>query len=442
MWRLLVELERPLVNVLVVEQRGAEAERIARTMLDRLERNLGPDHPERINALTRLANALVAQLRYPEAVAVGADAVERSRRIFGASHPLTADALHAEVLALERLGRYPEAMAAENEAVTIARGALGEDHPRTIAYLFNLAILTRNTGDPEGALPMLRHVVEVRTRILGESSADTIQSLRSLNLLLVGLGRPADAREVAQRTIRAFDGAVAVPDADPNLVGQFAAFLLDVRPEELQDPPRALTLAERAVASTDRKLYPSLRTLGDALDRAGRTDEAIATYREVLALPEGMRSWSTEDRVVALLRANGRPEDVESFLNDRLASQRAQPQPDERMIAKTMRQLALHHTAQGQQVEAERSFRDAFEILSRVLPADNWELGRIESELGGCVAIRKAFAEAEPLLLEGHRILAGDRQATSATAAARKRLEDLYEAWGRPAEAKRWRAAP
>jgi hypothetical protein len=79
-----------------------------------------------------------------------------------------------------------------------------------------------------------------------------------------------------------------------------------------------------------------------------------------------------------------------------------------------------------------------------VFPADDWTIGDAQSELGGCIAARRDFARAEPLLLEGFRLIEGQavRAAKSSLPAARARLVELYEAWGRADEAQRWRAQP
>jgi hypothetical protein len=96
------------------------------------------------------------------------------------------------------------------------------------------------------------------------------------------------------------------------------------------------------------------------------------------------------------------------------------------------RLLALHLEGHGRLPEAERLFREALDELRAVLPPDNWEIGRTAAG---------AFADAERQLLDGYRIVQADRQALRATAAARERLVRLYEAWGRPEAAARWRAA-
>jgi serine/threonine-protein kinase len=439
LWRLELDLDDPLVRAQCHRNENVEGERIAREMLDILERHVGPDHPERVTILTILANALNGQLRYVDAEAVAADAIASCRKIFGPDHPAMIDPLHSHALALERLGRYAESVADEDAAVAVAAKALGPEHPKTLFCLFSKAILTKNSGDLATAEPMLRAVVDARARVLGESNAETILAMERHNAWLAALGRQAEADTVARRIDAAYDLAARDPKADPGVLGNYAEFLMAASPASLQNPAKALSNAERAVGASARQNYSILRTLGEALEANGRRDDAIVIMQEALALPDGMRSWSTEERVIELLKEAGRAGEVPSFLEERIAAQRTSPGRDERMIAKSIRLLAIDLESSGKAAEAEARFREAEEILKRVVPADNWELGRIQSELGGCLAAHGKDAEAEPLLVAGAKILFADPPAKRWAAQARDRLVKFYEAHGRRADADIWR---
>ena len=176
-----------------------------------------------------------------------------------------------------------------------------------------------------------------------------------------------------------------------------------------------------------------------AYGETGRPDLAIAAMKEALALPDGLRSWSTTEVLVDLLRDEKRDAEIEPFLIAHRDRQLADPHPDERMVAKTERVLALHLVKSGRPDDAEAYFAQAETRFRKVLPAGNWEIGRLLSDWGACRIERKAYPEAERLLLDGYEILAADRDMTRATTATRERLAALYEAWGKPADAARWR---
>lgn len=70
-------------------------------------------------------------------------------------------------------------------------------------------------------------------------------------------------------------------------------------------------------------------------------------------------------------------------------------------------------------------------------------MARAKSELGGRLIARRAWAEAQPLLVEGFEAMAADhRTPRENLGAARDRLVRLYEATGRPAQARAWRTRP
>lgn len=59
---------------------------------------------------------------------------------------------------------------------------------------------------------------------------------------------------------------------------------------------------------------------------------------------------------------------------------------------------------------------------------------------GHCLAKLDRYAEAEPLLLEGQRVLNETFDETDErTQAVVRWLVQLYDAWGRPDQAARWR---
>ncbi|HEX6853585.1 MAG TPA: serine/threonine-protein kinase [Candidatus Polarisedimenticolaceae bacterium] len=426
-WRVLVTIESLLAETLTLQSRGVEAASIARSVLDTVDRNLGPDHPERIRALLLQANALTSLYRYAEAAAATALALDSSRRIYGDDHPATADALTWHALAQERLGRYDVALAAVTESLAIRERALGADHPRTVLGRYQLGVLTANADRREEAVPIFREVVERRAATLGEAHPDTLRAMKSLYLALDALGRREETIAVVDRMTRAYEAATAAPDADPERIDQFADHLMGLLPKDRRDPSRALPLAERAVAASGRARFGMLRTLADAQEATGRPDLAITTMEEALRLSDGLRSWSTTEAVLRLLRGQGRDGEAEAFLRGHRDRQLRAPSPDERMVAKTERLLALELQRTGRLEEAERVFAQAHERLARVVPGDNWELGRIQSERGGCLLDLGRRGDAEPLLVEGLAILEKDRMARDATAQARARLERLRE---------------
>lgn len=89
---------------------------------------------------------------------------------------------------------------------------------------------------------------------------------------------------------------------------------------------------------------------------------------------------------------------------------------------------------------AEVSFRQSLKFFEAVLPANDWRLARIRSELGECLTAQRRFDEAEPLLLAGYQNIGAKFPGThQRTIDALKRIIRLYESWEKPDKAKEFR---
>jgi predicted Zn-dependent protease len=107
-------------------------------------------------------------------------------------------------------------------------------------------------------------------------------------------------------------------------------------------------------------------------------------------------------------------------------------------------QLGQTLLAAGRFAEAEPPLREVLTFMDRA-QTESWDRFAAKSMLGEAIAGQKKYADAEPLLLDGHRGLSDRAKAIPKTSAqavprARERLVQLYEAWGRPADAEKWRA--
>lgn len=98
--------------------------------------------------------------------------------------------------------------------------------------------------------------------------------------------------------------------------------------------------------------------------------------------------------------------------------------------------------ARGEPELAMPLLRDGIDACGRLClhDKDKWMLGLLESALGHCLSTLRRYEEAEPLLLRGYKGLRHSRGwRFTATRAAADRLAVLYEAWGKPEMAARWR---
>ncbi len=440
-WRLVVEIQSSLADVWSRQSRARAADSLLRDMLDAELRHVGPGHPLVVATELKRGRALRADLRFTEAARVLGDAVRGSARLNGEEHPATADAMLGLAEALDSAARHEESVRWLERAVAIYRRSLGPAHPRTLMALRDLAVMLRSAGHFARADSAYREAYRVCATTLGPAHPQTIQALRGIVYLRLDEGRDAEARAIARQIRALYLRVAAAPDADPSALTEAALYLTEAEPPDVRDPRRAVAFASRAVERTRRTDYTALRALGFAAVAAGDTNLAVASLRDALALPDGVRSWTTEEMLVRLLSARHATRELEPLLLARVARVRALRGEHDRYAAKTLRHLSRLCLAQGRHGEAERWARETIAQLRRTLPADHWEVGRAESELGGLLAERGRSVEAESLLVRGYRSLDADAEVENELVdSARERLVSAYTAWGRGDSADAWRS--
>jgi len=109
------------------------------------------------------------------------------------------------------------------------------------------------------------------------------------------------------------------------------------------------------------------------------------------------------------------------------------------MIAYPLLSLTDLYLQTGQYRAAELTGREAVDHLQTTLPEGHMTTAISQSRLGEASTKLGKYSAAEPLLLRSYQTLAISEGSGEYLVRARARLVDLYEAWGRPQEADRYR---
>jgi tetratricopeptide (TPR) repeat protein len=189
--------------------------------------------------------------------------------------------------------------------------------------------------------------------------------------------------------------------------------------------------------------------LGTTYHYAGCLDEAIRVFDEwlpraakVLPMDHPMFGSARNDGVETYARA-GRHDRAEPLLREAANLVKRQAGEGSGEYADLLVQLGRNLLEQKKWVGAEPVLRDCLAIRQKLEP-DAWRTYNTQSMLGGSLVGQKKYAEAEPLLLKGYEGLKAKTQKIPPPARARlpeaaERLVRLYEAWGKPTEAARWK---
>jgi serine/threonine-protein kinase len=314
-------------------------------------------------------------------------------------------------------------------------------------------------GRGEEAIEHLERAVELQRRELGPESREVATALGTLaSAIAVGLppNHPAAAR-LEPLLLEAIAIHRGLGDRDHpelatelHLLGQvyFArAFAepgnLDVYVAKAEDTMReALAMRRRIFGDEGFPVAETLNDLGLGIDALGRAEEAMAMLEEALEIhrlvlgDEHPDSLHILNNVAAMHRDAGDYATAESLYRECLEQWRKIHPEDDRQMWAPLYGLGRALLGLGDLDGAEQ----VLERLFAVLGPDEVIAHAARSVLGEIEMRRGSFDEAERLLLDAHegliRLLA---PAHPEAVRARARLVTLYESWGRPAMADRYR---
>jgi len=118
----------------------------------------------------------------PHAIAIGQALTADLERLLGPDHPDTLNARHSLAAAYHAAGRDADAIPLVEQILAVRERLLGADHPSTLASRNNLASAYRATGRPAEAIPLFEQNVAACERLLGADHPRTLASRRSLDL--------------------------------------------------------------------------------------------------------------------------------------------------------------------------------------------------------------------------------------------------------------------
>ncbi len=156
-----------------------------------LERLLGPDHPDTLNAWNSLAAAYLAAGRPADAVSLFERTLVGRERTLGPTHPDTLNSQNNLAATYQDAGRLAEAILLFRLTLAARERLLGADHPGTLNSLGNLAAAYRAAGQAAEAIPLLEQTLAGRERVLSPGHPDTQAARDNLAQARRDAARPA-----------------------------------------------------------------------------------------------------------------------------------------------------------------------------------------------------------------------------------------------------------
>jgi tetratricopeptide (TPR) repeat protein/predicted Ser/Thr protein kinase len=399
-----------LADLYRMQNKSAKAEPILLSLVQALRRVKGDEHPDTLDSQQVLAIVYRLQGKYIQAEPLLRHVLEVRRRVQGDEHPDTLRTMNDLVTLYGSMGRYPQAEALAFELVQTDRRVLGPEHSSTLVGMYELALQYVRQGKYALAEPLLIQALEAERRILGEDSARTLNMMTALGSLFVEEGKYVDAEPMLGRVIA-------------------------VRRRVLGDEnPDTLT-----TLSVQAQLYRSRGDYAPAEALLGNVQQI--RLRVLGAQHPSTLSGGNDFGVLYLVQ--GKYEQAEAAFGQALAGRRRVLGDDHPDTLASMIGLVESELRQGKYAEAEPLSLEAMQRYEKTRP-ENWRRHKAQSLRGGILAGQKRYAEAEPLLLAGYQglierettIPAADRPAIEQAA---ERVFQLYQRWGQPEKAARWR---
>ncbi len=273
------------------EGRYAEAETQLQKVLEVQLRELGLNNPNTIETRIAIADVIYGQGRYQEAEKLYRELLDLLRHEQPVDDKRILLTMNSLAINLTAQRRNDEAEIIYREVLDKETRSFGSDHPRTLQTMLNLGRTFYFEHKYIEAERQLRETLELQTRVLGPDHLDTLWSKQMLADTLRDDGRLHDAEKLMREALTARERSLG-PDHPDTLSSMME---LAVTLDMLRQYDQAEALYRKAIEVQSRILGPdhpetALTRYNLACSTAlqGKRDEAIIALGDALA--HGLRS--------------------------------------------------------------------------------------------------------------------------------------------------------
>ena len=354
-----------------------------------------------------------------------------------------------------QLGLFPQARTQLERALGLYERTLGPENPKTLTTMSRLGRTAWLQGEYAEAETLLGRALGVQQRVLSPDHPDTLYSMNNLGNVYRAQGKDPQAETLYSQTLEARRRVLGPEHPDTltsinNLANVYWTQGKYAPAEALYH--QAMDIQRRVQGAEHPDTLLSMTNLADAYARQGKYAQAEALFTPTLEISRRVlgrdhpRTLDLLSNMAAMYMGQGQYALAEAHEAEALAGRRLTLGSEHPETMTWAADLALYLLAQGKFRESERLSREVLAFNLKDQP-DDWQRFRAESLLGASLAGLKKYAEAEPLLLAGHRGMV-ERQGRMGWMGvanrhymdrAREWIVELYQAWGKPERAAAWR---
>jgi tetratricopeptide (TPR) repeat protein len=345
-----------------------------------------------------------------------------------------------KALEKDRTRRYETASALARDIERHLNDEPVEAGPPSAAYKLKKYALKHRVGlATAGAFAVVLVAATVISSWLAVRAIDAAERERqALNTAQQRLGEIYKANDLLASIFRDLD-----PDAEEKEGKRLRTILgerLDRAAKQLDSQAIGDPLT---VAKLQHILGETQRSLGFDQRAIALATKALRTREQMLG-PDHPHSLSSRNVLAIAYRDNGQTAEAIALHEEALKLRTAKLGPEHPDTLISLNNLSSAYLAAGLFARSEPILRQCLAIRERTQP-EGWWTFHTRSQLGGSLLGQKQFAQAEPLIVRGYEGLQA-RQAKIAApskkylAEAAERVVKLYDAWGQPEKAAKWRA--
>lgn len=441
MARLQYRLAESLLHLGFPEQ----AERIAKSLQDRSEKDAGLEDTELLQYINLRANCLQSAGNYEQSLKLFEQVFENRSRLLGMSHIETLATINSIGVVLRSLGRHADAVAQFEQSLALRRELFGDEDLETIASQNMLALALIDVDQVDRAFSLLEKVIEVRTRELGKLHPDTRTSISALAGTYLTKGQYEQAArwleevmQISRETLGADD-----PETLRNTLNLCIAW------QKLGKAEQTLPMLENVVRGFKSRLgeeHPStlaaMNSLAEAYRTLGKSEQALSLLEQTLQLQQkslGDRHPTTLVTMnnVALARLGlNQFEEAIAMMRDVLEARREVSGDDHHTTLAAITNLARCYRTAGKYELAVPLFKESLEKFEATLGLDHPSTLVTLASLGQSYLEAKQIDDALPVIEQVyHRATKRAEGIPASLTDLPKMLAALYEKLDRAEEA-------
>ena len=349
----------------------------------------------------------------------------------------------------QNLGDYAKAEAVWKRTLEMRRKVLGPDHPETGDTLWNLAIIAYFTNERDKAVDYLNQALAVREKALGPDSAPVGAVLQLLGMIQMDRGQIGEAQRLMTRSLQIREKTLG-----PNhvAVGEVLTSLgmLCLRTRDFAQAAhyheRALAIFESVLPANHPHIGMTLSAMASIYKELGRFEEALPLAKRSIEITESQLGKDNENTMLSVDALGMVYEGLERY---------AEAEAEYRRAVETLnRTLGKEHPTTvnvtvnlahallylDRPDDAEKLLKESRDVAERIKHVN--ALPGIDGLMVEVAVRRKQFEQAEKMAIDymdRMRRLEPVEMRDGMVRNAAQVFTDLYDAWGKPELAEKYR---